>query len=89
MRNREIEQLISRQKRMTLSDWRERQERKYDNINHSSIFGLEEEEDTGGLRGRRRRSVMDRRRDFGERLKSAPSRVESVSNYCKHCGGRK
>lgn len=74
---------------MTLSDWRERQERKYNNINHSSLFGLEEEGDIGGLRSRRRRSAKERRRDFGERLMSAPSRVESVCNYCKHCGGRK
>ncbi|XP_068203372.1 uncharacterized protein [Palaemon carinicauda] len=73
-RNREIENLIKRQRRINLEDWREKT--KVENINNSSIF----------LDGEK--NIFSRSRPK-EKLYDDQHRVRVFSHFCKHCGGRK
>ncbi|XP_066962598.1 uncharacterized protein [Macrobrachium rosenbergii] len=73
-RNREIENLIKRQRKINLEDWREKN--KVEHINNSSIF-LEDD-----------KNIFSRSRPK-EKLYDDQHRVRVFSNFCKHCGGRK
>ncbi|XP_071536897.1 uncharacterized protein [Panulirus ornatus] len=76
LRNREIERLMKKQKKMTLNDWRGKGEGGQ-LINHSSLWADA------------KKQIFSSRSRPRERVVSAPSRVEVFSNYCKHCGGRR
>ncbi|KAK7026096.1 hypothetical protein SK128_006396 [Halocaridina rubra] len=73
-RNKEIENMISQQRKVTLDDWRERT--KMDYVNPSSIFVDS------------KKNIFSRSRPK-ERLIHDQPRIRVYSNYCKHCGGRK
>lgn len=76
LRNREIERLMRKPKKITPNDWRGKGELGQP-VNHSSLWA-DAKKQTFSSRSKAR-----------ERLLSAPSRVEVFSNYCKHCGGRR
>ncbi|XP_047471038.1 uncharacterized protein LOC125026564 isoform X2 [Penaeus chinensis] len=76
LRNREIENLMRKQQKLTLDDWRE-QNNVVEPVNHSSVFA------DGS------KNIFKSKSRPRENLIHVPSRVEVFSNYCKHCGGRK
>ncbi|XP_063586070.1 uncharacterized protein LOC134763501 isoform X2 [Penaeus indicus] len=76
LRNREIENLMRKQQKLTLDDWRE-QNSVVEPVNHSSVFA------DGS------KNIFKSKSRPRENLIHVPSRVEVFSNYCKHCGGRK
>ena len=73
-RNKEIENLIKRQRRIKLEDWREKNS--VERVNNSSVF-VEGE-----------KNIFSRSRPK-ERLINDEHRIRVFSNFCKHCGGRK
>ncbi|XP_045128484.1 uncharacterized protein LOC123514585 [Portunus trituberculatus] len=75
-RNREIENLIKKQRKLSINDWREKKE-PFQPVNHSSLWA-------DG-----RHQIFSSRKHPREDHRRPTSGVENFSNYCKHCGGRK
>lgn len=76
-RNREIENLIKKQKNLNIDDWREKKE-PIQPVNHSSLWA-----------DGRHQIFSSRKHPREHHRRTTSSSVEVVSNYCKHCGGRK